>query len=88
MTCPSPFNLAKHIRNKHFKEKPFKCGDPKCNYSAVTKYDVDKHFKLFHSNTHAIYQCQEDDCTFSTNYIHTFKTVSFSASIEYIKFVE
>ncbi|CAG9814008.1 unnamed protein product [Phaedon cochleariae] len=41
MTCPKPSVLAKHIRFKHVKDKPYKCTE--CDKSFVAKHNLNTH---------------------------------------------
>lgn len=69
MSCSSKATLATHIRYKHIKERPFQCEH--CDYSAVTKRDLDSH-KNTH-NTENIFKCEEFLCNFTCRSIKTLK---------------
>lgn len=63
MTCPSPAALTQHFRYRHLKERPYKCD--KCDYGAVTKYDLDKHVSRMHSVDQMAYFCEEFECDYT-----------------------
>nr|XP_023029867.1 histone H4 transcription factor [Leptinotarsa decemlineata] len=59
MTCSKPSLLAKHIRFKHVKDKPYTCSE--CDKTFVAKYNLDTHMKI-HEDSDPM-KC--DMCNFS-----------------------
>lgn len=69
MSCPSRSQLAKHIRYRHIKERPFQCKD--CPFKAVTKRDLD-----IHANTHDkdfVIKCPVVDCEYTCRVISSLR---------------
>lgn len=69
MSCASQSQLAKHIRYRHIKERPFQCKD--CPFKAVTKRDLD-----IHANTHDkdfVIKCPVVNCEYTCRVITALK---------------
>ncbi|XP_017467877.1 PREDICTED: histone H4 transcription factor [Rhagoletis zephyria] len=61
MSCPSSSSLARHIRYRHLKDKPFKCTE--CEHRCVRKCDLEKHMEHIHSNK--VHRCQQAGCNYA-----------------------
>lgn len=69
MSCASQSQLAKHIRYRHIKERPFQCKE--CPFKAVTKRDLDIHANK-HDKDYAI-KCPVVDCKYKCRFLSTLR---------------
>lgn len=72
MTCPSPSDLAKHVRQRHIDVKPFGC--KVCPYRALLKKDLERHIMTQHENHE--FECDEFGCVFKTTSYYAMRMVS------------